>query len=1635
MSSTLATSMLPITLEEHLDFDKIGIKTNSINFSSISMEDERYICVQEKNGEKRQLAIVDVQNRSEIMRQMINAEAMSLNAGCSIIILKLTIEGDLVHKKLQIIDFKTKILIKQFIMDTDIVFWKWISESVIALVTGSSVYHWSIDGDSDPVKIFDRHQIMKGDQIISYKADNILNWVLLIGLSCQNNRVVGTMQLYCVQVARSQIIEAHSACFTTFKMEGNQTPSNLICLASRQEQSGKLYIIETGQTPTGNAPFSKKTVDMTFISEHYDFPVAIQPSSKYDFIFVITKYGYLHLFEVETAICIFVLNIPSDGTVFLTVPQNETGGILAINSKGKLLSAAINETNMIDYLRHTLANPVLACRLALKHNISGADDLFLENFNQSVANRNFVEAVKIAANAPNGILRTPQTMQVFQSVSCQPGEKAPIRLYFEALLENGRLNAFESIALCKPVIAQNRINILHQWLQDDKFEYSEQLGDLIKPANTLLALSVYLRANIPHKVIQCFLETHEYQKIILYSQKVGYNPDYLTLLRSIIWSDAKQAVSFAKSLVADSNISVDVNNIVDLFIENNSIQECTDFLLDFLSRNSPEDCSLQTRLLEMTITSAPAVADDILQRKLLSHYDQNRIAQLCEKFGLFERALDHYTELNDIKRILVNSQLLNPVWLVNFFSKLSIEDTLTCLDTMLLANMRHNTQACVQIAVRYYEQLTIKVIIDIFERYKCYEGIFHFLASVIAFNNEEQVHFKYIEAACKTNQFKELERMCRESNFYNGRNVFNYLKSAKLQDQISIIIVCDRFNFVDELVIYLYQNNLHKYIEVYVQKVNASRLPAVVGSLLDAGCHEEIVKNLISTVPNLYSTVELIDQVERRNRLKLLLPWLEQQVEKGNGNSYISNSLAKIHIDTNNNPERFLKENRFYDSLTIGKYCEKRNPHLSFIAYKRGQCDQEVIKLCQDASLFKLEAGYLIERGELHLWAQVLNEEQNTNRSRKALVDHVVKYLLETKNPQEITTTIKAFVAANVTHELLELLERLLFDNSTFSEFSTNSTLQNLLLLTAMKSDKSRVLEYIDRLNAYDPTMISNVAINNGLFEEVIAIHTKFNDNANAILTIINYLDDMERAYNFAERCNETIVWSHLAEAQLEKGFIKEAIQSFIKAEDPTKSMDVIGKAGDNLKELKDFLIMARKKMSNSYVDDELLYIYAISKKHTEIEEFLSQSNHADLLKLGERCFNSSLFEAAKIFFSKIANFAALASTCVRLNELEEAVSNARKANILKTWKEVCFACIENGHFALAQVCGLNVVTCVDELVDVIDFYNHRGYFNELMSLLESALSLENVNMGIFTELAILYSQFATNKLREHLELFWSRMNIPKVLKAAMKAHLWSDLVFLYDKCEDYDNAISVMIDHPTEAWKGCYFKDMIPKVTNIELYYSAVSFYLEYKPLLLNEILLILAPRIDHSRCINFFSRAGHLKFIQKYLMSVQSLNNKAINEALNSLYIEEYNYDKLITSINNYDNFDIIVLAQKLEDHQLIEFRRIAAYLYKKNNRWNRSMQLCRDNGLYKDAIEYAADSHKHELIEDLLIYFLEGGKFDFFVAALFQCYNQLRPDVIMELSWKYDALNYAMPYFVQVIHDYMNKINSLLELTNQQ
>ncbi len=94
-------------------------------------------------------------------------------------------------------------------------------------------------------------------------------------------------------------------------------------------------------------------------------------------------------------------------------------------------------------------------------------------------------------------MRTPQTIERFKQVPVQPGQLSPILQYFGILLEKSVLNKYESLELARPVLLQGRKQ--EKWLKEEKLECSEELGDIVKQYDLTLALSVYLRANVPNK--------------------------------------------------------------------------------------------------------------------------------------------------------------------------------------------------------------------------------------------------------------------------------------------------------------------------------------------------------------------------------------------------------------------------------------------------------------------------------------------------------------------------------------------------------------------------------------------------------------------------------------------------------------------------------------------------------------------------------------------------------------------------------------------------------------------------------------------------------------------------------------------------------------------------------------------------------------------------------------------------------------------------------------------------------------------------------------------------------------------------------------------------------------------------------
>lgn len=79
-------------------------------------------------------------------------------------------------------------------------------------------------------------------------------------------------------------------------------------------------------------------------------------------------------------------------------------------------------------------------------------------------------------------------------------------------------------------------------------------------------------------------------------------------------------------------------------------------------------------------------------------------------------------------------------------------------------------------------------------------------------------------------------------------------------------------------------------------------------------------------------------------------------------------------------------------------------------------------------------------------------------------------------------------------------------------------------------------------------------------------------------------------------------------------------------------------------------------------------------------------------------------------------------------------------------------------------------------------------------------------------------------------------------------------------------------------------------------------------------------------------------------------------------------------------------MALARRLEQHELLEFRRLAVLLYNKNKKWDDSIALSKRDKLFQDAILTAAESGEEEVAEEVLTYFVDIGSKECFAATLF-------------------------------------------------
>ncbi|MES1921318.1 hypothetical protein MHBO_002861 [Bonamia ostreae] len=556
---------------------------------------------------------------------------------------------------------------------------------------------------------------------------------------------------------------------------------------------------------------------------------------------------------------------------------------------------------------------------------------------------------------------------------------------------------------------------------------------------------------------------------------------------------------------------------------------------------------------------------------------------------------------------------------------MSPEEGLQCLSEIISFDPEQNLPLATEVASRYSAQLTPSALVRLFEEAGQPAGLFRYLGFIVNSSDDPEIVFKYIEAAAETGELNELRRICKENDVFEPERVKIFLFERDMDDPRPLIAVCDRFGFIEEMTQHLYAKEMMPFIETYLQKMNPRAAPAVIGALLDLGAPEPAVSVLIDTLrPEAMGEgfAELVEQTANRGFTQLLLPWLERLASEGSEFPALHNALGRAYVEQNLSPEHFIETNSFFDPAELAAFCESRDSRLAFLCFKkaRGRCDGDLLRVARENGFYLELAELLVGRQEEPLWISALGED---DEHRKALIAQVVTALSKSREPEEVSVAVKAFIAAELPNELIELLERLVLSGPPERGFKNNKNLQNLLILTAIKADSSRVMSYLGQLSDYDGPDIAKIAVSDQykLYEEAFQIYERFDCENEAMDVLLEKMGALERAKAFAEKAEKAELWAMLGDAQLAAGSIKAAIESLLKGGVVGQPEKIIAAAAaaENWEELTDYLKMSRGSIKSAVVDSELLFAFCKTGKMDEIRLFLNEPNSAQVDEVGYR--------------------------------------------------------------------------------------------------------------------------------------------------------------------------------------------------------------------------------------------------------------------------------------------------------------------------------------------------------------------------------------------------------------------------------
>lgn len=86
-------------------------------------------------------------------------------------------------------------------------------------------------------------------------------------------------------------------------------------------------------------------------------------------------------------------------------------------------------------------------------------------------------------------------------------------------------------------------------------------------------------------------------------------------------------------------------------------------------------------------------------------------------------------------------------------------------------------------------------------------------------------------------------------------------------------------------------------------------------------------------------------------------------------------------------------------------------------------------------------------------------------------------------------------------------------------------------------------------------------------------------------------------------------------------------------------------------------------------------------------------------------------------------------------------------------------------------------------------------------------------------------------------------------------------------------------MEHSPSCFEHEAFVSLMNKVSNSDLHYKAIQFYLDEQPMMINDLLKGISKKVDLVRCVSTIKRTGYIALITPFLRDMQSSNSREVN------------------------------------------------------------------------------------------------------------------------------------------------------------